>query len=122
MKDYEVYELNLKKNNKRNDKFLKIFEKWLNEQKLTKKTINKHLCNVDLYINDYLNYYEITNMEAGVNMIYTFLDDWFIRKCMWSSVSSIKDIVPCFSSPAGKADELIYDISLSFKLPSSHKP
>ncbi len=92
MKDYEVYELNLKKNNKRNDKFLKIFEKWLNEQKLTKKTINKHLCNVDLYINDYLNYYEITNMEAGVNMIYTFLDDWFIRKCMWSSVSSIKDI------------------------------
>lgn len=92
MEDYELYERNLEKNNKRNEKFLKIFENWLNDQKLSKKTIVKHLSNIDLYINNYLNYYEVTNMENGVSMVYSFLNDWFIRKCMWSSVSSIKEI------------------------------
>ena len=91
MEDYELYERNLEKNNKRNEKFLKIFENWLNDQKLSKKTIVKHLSNIDLYINNYLNYYEVTNMENGVSMVYSFLNDWFIRKCMWSSVSSIKE-------------------------------
>lgn len=91
MEDYKLYELNLEKNNKRNEKFLKIFEDWLNDQKLVKKTIRKHLNNVDLYINDYLNYYEVTNMEDGISMLYSFLDDWFIRKCSWSSVTSIKE-------------------------------
>ena len=91
MEDYELYERNLEKNNKRNEKFLKIFDNWLNDQKLSKKTIRKHLSNIDLYINNYLNYYEVTNMENGVSMVYSFLNDWFIRKCMWSSVSSIKE-------------------------------
>ena len=91
MEDYELYELNLKKNNKRNEKFLKIFENWLKDQKLVNKTIKKHLNNIDLYINDYLNYYEVTPMEDGVSMVYSFLSDWFIRKCMWSSVASIKE-------------------------------
>ncbi len=91
MKDYELYELNLKKNNKRNKKFLKIFADWLNDQKIGKKTIRKHLNNIDLYVNDYLNYYEITEMEKGVGMVYSFLNDWFIRKCLWSSVTSIKE-------------------------------
>ena len=91
MEDYELYELNLKKNNKRNEKFLNIFENWLKDQKLVNKTIKKHLNNIDLYINDYLNYYEVTPMEDGVSMVYSFLSDWFIRKCMWSSVASIKE-------------------------------
>ena len=63
----------------------------MDDQKLTDKTIRKHLSNVDLYINNYLNYYEVTNMEYGVSMVYSFLNDWFIRKCMWSSVTSIKE-------------------------------
>ena len=91
MEDYNLYEKNLKKNNERNDKFLKIFENWLKKQKLVTKTIKKHLNNADLYINDYLNYYEVTNMEDGVGMVFSFLDDWFIRKCLWSSVASIKE-------------------------------
>ena len=91
MEDYKLYEQNLEENIKRNKKFLKIFENWLNEQGLVKKTIKKHLNNASLYINDYLNYYNITNMEDGVNMVYSFLNNWFIRKCLWSSVTSIKE-------------------------------
>ena len=92
MEDYELYEEKLEKNYKRNEKFLKIFEKWLNAQNLAPKTIRKHLNNIDLYINNYLNYYEVTNMEEGVHMAYMFLDDWFIRKCLWSSETSIREM------------------------------
>lgn len=91
MEDYKLYEQNLEKNNKRNEGFLEIFEDWLNDVKLAKKTIRKHLNNADLYINNYLNYYEVTKMEDGISMVYSFLDDWFIRKCTWSSVTSIKE-------------------------------
>ena len=92
MDDYKLYEKNLKKNNKRNEKFLEIFENWLNEKQLAPKTIRNHVANIDLYINDYLNYYEVTKMEDGIGMVCGFLDDWFIRKCLWSSEYSIKEM------------------------------
>ena len=60
---------------------------------MVKKTIRKHLSNVDLYINDYLNYYDITKVEDGVSCVYSFLDGWFTRKCLWVSKNSIKEMV-----------------------------
>jgi site-specific recombinase XerD len=87
MKDYDKkVELNIE----RNKKFLEEFEKWLVEKKISKKTIKNHLNNIDLFINSYLNYYDINKMEEGVSMAYEFLDGWFIEKCAWSSKSSIK--------------------------------
>ena len=85
------YEVELEKNIKRNKKFINEFEKWLIAQKLGNKTIRKHLNNIDLFINDYVNYYEVTKMEDGISSVYSFLNDWFIRKCAWSSVTSIKE-------------------------------
>lgn len=85
------YEVELEKNIKRNKKFINEFEKWLIVQKLGNKTIRKHLNNIDLFINDYVNYYEVTKMEDGISSAYSFLNDWFIRKCAWSSVTSIKE-------------------------------
>ena len=58
---------------------------------MVKKTIRKHLNNVDLYINNYLNYYDITKVEDGMSCIYSFLDGWFIEKCLWSSKNSLKE-------------------------------
>ena len=87
----ENYEVELEKNIKRNKKFINEFEKWLIAQKLGNKTIRKHLNNIDLFINDYVNYYEVTKMEDGISNVYSFLNDWFIRKCAWSSVTSIKE-------------------------------
>lgn len=42
MEDYKLYEVNLEKNRKRNEKYIKEFEGWLNEKNLVKKTIRKH--------------------------------------------------------------------------------
>ena len=84
-------ELNIEENELRNKKLIKEFEHWLKKQNLAAKTIRKHINNVDLFLNDYLLYYEGETMEEGVSSVYTFLSDWFIRKCLWSSKTSIKE-------------------------------
>lgn len=60
--------------NFRNKKYIKEFEKWLYQKELVNKTIMKHLNNVDLYINHYLNYYDIIKVEDGMNSIHSFFD------------------------------------------------
>ena len=80
-----------RKNVKRNEKFISEFENWLNEKGLVKKTTRKHVNNASLYINDYLNYYDVSKMEEGVHYVHGFLDGWFIEKCLWSSKNSIKE-------------------------------
>ncbi len=85
------YDKKVEENRKRNEKYMKGFELWLNEKGLAKKTIRKHLSNVDLYINDYLNYYDITLVEEGMSSVYSFLNGWFIEKCLWASRNSIKE-------------------------------
>ena len=75
------YDKLVNENVNRNVLFLEQFEKWLKNKKLSDRMIRNHLNNVDLYINDYLNYYEITLMEDGVTGVEMFFMDWFVRKC-----------------------------------------
>ncbi len=84
------YDKKVEENRKRNEKYIKEFEEWLNKKGLVKKTVRKHLNNVDLYINDYLNYYAITKVEDGMSSVNSFLDGWFIEKCLWASKNSLK--------------------------------
>lgn len=86
------YEIKVEKNIKRNKKFVDEFEQWLIEKGFVKKTIRKHLSNIDLYINNYLNYYDITKMEDGMLGVYSFLNGWFIEKCLWVSKNSLKEM------------------------------
>lgn len=88
MKDLEK---KIEENKKRNKKFMKEFEEYLKEKNLKDKTIKKHLSNVDLFINDYLNYYDIETPEEGINSVYSFLSGWFIEKCMWVTVYTTKE-------------------------------
>ena len=86
-------EKQLKENTKRNEDYLKMFEKSLEEKQLTAKTIRKHVSNIDFYLNDYLTYYdEIIKMEDGTQYTGSFLGDWFIRKAIWASKSFIKEM------------------------------
>lgn len=85
------YEEQLENERKKNDKYLKEFQKWLENKGLKDKTIMNHVSNMDFYLNDYLNYYEITPMEEGIYDAYSFLSDWFIRKCLYASKTSIKE-------------------------------
>lgn len=90
MDRYAEYEKAVLKNKKDNEKYLDEFEKWLNIKGLTDKTIRNHVNNVDFYINEFLNYYDANSMEKGCFMIYEYLNDFFIRKCMWSTAYTLK--------------------------------
>ena len=46
-----------------------------------------------MFINDYLNYYDIVKAENGLEEVFPFLNGWFIEKCMWSSRNSLKETV-----------------------------
>lgn len=78
---------------KENQKYLNAFEKWLKEKKLSIKTIREHLSNADLYLNDYLAYRNEETLQEGCIEVDDFISDFFIHKCMWSSVYSIKTTV-----------------------------
>lgn len=88
----EFSDENLKENKKRNEKFIKEFDEWLTNKGLSDKTIRNHVSNAHFYINNYLNYYEIIKMEDGMDEVYSFLNGWFIEKCMWATKNSIKEM------------------------------
>ena len=58
---------------------------------LSKKTIDKHVSNVDFYINDFLLYEDAIEAADGVSSMGMFLGYWFIRKAMWSRKAAIKE-------------------------------
>lgn len=46
---------------------------------------------MDLFINDYLNYYDVETAEEGIDSVYSFLSGWFIEKCMWATPYTTKE-------------------------------
>jgi len=73
-----------------NEHYLDLFESFLAEKGLSKKTIQNHMQNTEFYINSYLLRYEPEPIKEGCYMIAGFLGDYFIRKCMWSTPGNIK--------------------------------
>lgn len=91
MDQYEKYESECKKIKIENQHILDGFKKYLNSRKLSGKTIDKHVANVEFYINDFLLYEEPLRPHEGVNNLNYFLGFWFIRKALWASATSIKE-------------------------------
>ena len=73
-----------------NYEYLILFQEDLENAGLKDKTINNHLSNANLFINDFLIYHMDATMEEGVTMLGDFLGDFFIRKCMWSTPATVK--------------------------------
>lgn len=88
--DYELYEKAVKLNRKKIKNLLDAFDLHLTKMGLSDKTITNHIGNIHFYLDAYLNYYEATPPEDGVYMVAGFLGDWFVRKAMWSSPTSVK--------------------------------
>lgn len=88
--DYDVYERECERIRAQNKGFLEMFENDMRAHGLAESTIRRHLDNVDFYINEYLLYYDAHEVEFGCYDVAGFLGDFFIRKCMWSTPSTIK--------------------------------
>jgi len=94
--NYETYEKERDAIRKVNAFHLDGFEKHLESSGLSERTIEKHLSNVDLFINEFLCYYDAEDAQQGCYSVSQFLGDWFIRKTMWSSCSEIKSNAASF--------------------------
>lgn len=88
MGDFEKKVQAIRKDNKF---ILERFKTYLRDKKLSKATIDKHLGNIDFFINDYLLYHQPTLAKEGSEVVGCFLGNWFIRKAMWASVTSINE-------------------------------
>lgn len=88
--DYETYERDAARYRAENETYLTEFEEWLRRSGLKASTINKHVGNLDFYLNDFMQYYDAQPMAEGTKMVGEFLGEWFIRKAMWSTPASIR--------------------------------
>ena len=90
MFDYDQYEKECDRIRKENEEYMSLFKSDLEKSGLSPKTIDRHLSNVDFYINEYVLREEPCPMSDGVSMLDMFLGYFFIRKCMWSTPGTIK--------------------------------
>lgn len=88
--DEDDYDQAVEKNKADNARHLALFEQWLVAKNLRPKTVRNHVLNMEVFLDDYLNYYEAQPMEQGPQEIGGFMGDWFVRKCMWSSPTSMR--------------------------------
>ena len=44
-----------------------------------------------MYINEYLNYYDVIKVEDGIEEVDDFLEGWFIEKCLFATKTSLKE-------------------------------
>jgi len=80
-----------------NQPILDDFRAWLEQSGLAEKTVRNHVDNIDFFT-DYLVYNEPLEKldEADGSDVWMFLGDWFPRKAMWASESSVKSNMASF--------------------------
>lgn len=88
--DYKKWEAECEKVRMENEKTLEAFGEWLEAKGLKEKTVRDHILNVDLFINHYLLYYDVTKAADGAFAVSGFFNEWFYRKAMWASERTVK--------------------------------
>ncbi len=73
-----------------NAKLLAEFEQWL-VQRVAPETIQRHLQDVEPYINTFLLYKGAATASPGARRIAKFLVYWFLRRVAWANPTSIKE-------------------------------
>ncbi len=87
----ETYEQRVQAIRQANQPLLEGFELWLRQAGLREQTVRAHVENLQLF-EHYLLLYDSSLRrldEATDSEVYWFLADWFPRKALWASVSSM---------------------------------
>jgi site-specific recombinase XerD len=97
MSDAQTYDARVRAIRASNQPILDDFEAWLEQSGLSEKTVETHVGNIDFFTN-YLVYYEPLKKldEANRDDVRMFLADWFPRKALWASVTSVKSYLASF--------------------------
>jgi site-specific recombinase XerD len=94
----ETYEQRVQAIQLANQPILDGFERSLKQAGLSAQTIKAHVDNMRLFAHYLLLYaYSLRRLdEATEGNVYDFLEDWFPRKALWASVSSMKVYLASF--------------------------
>jgi site-specific recombinase XerD len=87
----ETYEQRVQAIRQANQPLLEGFDRWLRQTGLSEQTVRDHVDNLRLFEHYLLLYdYSLRRLdEATDSEVYWFLADWFPRKALWASVSSM---------------------------------
>jgi site-specific recombinase XerD len=87
----ETYEQRVQAIRQAKQPLLGGFEHWLRQAGLREPTIKAHVDNMRFFSRYLLLYaYSLRRLdEATEGAVYDFLEDWFPRKALWASVSSM---------------------------------
>ena len=94
----ETYEQRVQAIQGANQPILDGFEHALRQSGLSEHTIKAHVDNIQFF-GRYLHWYGYSLLrldEATEGDVYDFLEDWFPRKALWASVSSMKVYLASF--------------------------
>jgi site-specific recombinase XerD len=96
--DGETYEQRVQAIQLANQPILDGFEHALRQSGLSEQTIKAHVDNMRFFTRYLLLYsYSLRRLdEATEGDVYDFLEDWFPRKALWASVSSMKVYLASF--------------------------
>ena len=94
----ETYEQRVQAIQLANQPILEGFEYALKQAGLSEQTIRDHVDNMRFFARYLLLYaYSLRRLdEATEGAVYDFLEDWFPRKALWASVSSMKVYLASF--------------------------
>src|SRR5947209_12932580 len=98
MSNADTYDARVKAIRAYNQPILADFRTWLQQSGLSEKTIKTHVDNIDFFTH-YLVYYDdpLKKLdEADGSDVWMFLSDWFPRKAMWASETSVKSNIASF--------------------------
>ena len=122
--DAETYEQRVQAIQLANQPILEGFEYWLKQAGLSEQTIKDHVDNIGFFARYLLLYaYSLRRLdEATEGNVYDFLEDWFPRKALWASVSSVKVYLASFKKfftwmgATGRvAPEIVEDVRATLK-------
>src|SRR5438128_1535020 len=94
----ETYEQRVQAIQRANQPILDGFARSLKQVGLSEQTIKDHVDNMRFFARYLLLYaYSLRRLdEATEGNVYDFLEDWFPRKALWASVSSMKVYLASF--------------------------
>ena len=88
MTELEIYEKKCDAIKEENARMLQLFEEDM--AGLKPKTIDRHLDNVEFFLNTYLLRMGLNDYIKGMDYVDDYLGNFYIRKCMWSTPGNIK--------------------------------
>jgi site-specific recombinase XerD len=96
--DAQTYEQRVQAIQLANQPILEGFEHALRQSGLSEPTIKAHVDNMGFFARYLLLYaYSLRRLdEATEGSVYDFLEDWFPRKALWASISSMKVYLASF--------------------------